>query len=114
MLMQTMIGLMNVPPHASLPDLLMTIAKSHEFDSIKLRRMEKKVLNAVNKSYNDGGIRYCVPNPAKLEKAKERISSGPEKIFILVSFLLTGICTPFLAVTAKAAFNFYISVIWPK
>ena len=88
-----MIGLINLPSHASLPDLLMTISKSQEFDSIKLRRAEKKILNAVNKSYTEGRIRYCVPNPAKPEKHKERISSGPEKIFILVrysSFIYTG------------------------
>ena len=82
---QTMIGLMSIPAHASLPDLLMTIASSTEFDSIKLRRAEKKALNAVNKSHGEGRIRYCVPNPAKPEKHKERISTGPEKIFILVS-----------------------------
>ena len=80
-----MIGLMSAPPHASLPDLLKIISESQEFDSIKLRRGEKKVLNAINKSWKEGKIAYCVPNPANKEKHKERITDGPEKIFILVS-----------------------------
>lgn len=79
-----MTGLMSVPHHASLPDLVMTIAKSQEFESIKLRRGEKRTLNAINKSHKDGCIRYCVPNPAKPDKHKERISTAAEKIFILV------------------------------
>lgn len=89
---QTMIELMSVPSQACLPDLLMMIAKSQEFDSIKLRRGEKKVLNAVNKSFTEGRIAYCVPNPVKLEKHKERISTGPEKIFILVISLHNNYC----------------------
>ena len=86
-----MIGLMSAPSHASLPDLLTIIAKSQEFDSIKLRRGEKKVLNAVNKSWTEGRIAYCVPNPAKPEKHKERITDGPEKIFLLVIILSGGL-----------------------
>lgn len=80
-----MIGLIGIPSRASLPDLLMVIVSSCEFDSIKLRRSEKKVLNEINRSQQDGRIRYCVPNPAKPDRHKERISSSPEKMFILVS-----------------------------
>lgn len=85
--LQTMIGLLSMPSHASLPDLLMTVASSREFECIKLRRGEKKALNAINKSHKEGQIRYCVPNPANPEKVKERINTASEKIFILVSLV---------------------------
>lgn len=50
---------------------------------------EKKHLNAINKgSSNHAGkqhaVRFCVPDPNKPQKTKERISTGPEKIFIMV------------------------------
>ena len=84
--LQTMIGLLKVPERASVPDLLMAVASAHEFSSIKLRRGEKKILNAINKSFSDETIRFCVPRPENHDKAKERISTGAEKIFILVHF----------------------------
>jgi hypothetical protein len=77
--------LMNIPGHASIPDLLSAVAESNEFNAIKLRRGEKKVLNAINKSHTKGAVRYCVANPQKPAKPMDRISTGPEKIFILVS-----------------------------
>ena len=94
---KTMTAICATPSPAGLPDLLMRIARSAEFSSIKLRRSEKKPLNAINKgsssSSSSGGsskdgkahaVRFCVPDPHKPQKAKERISSGPEKIFIMV------------------------------
>lgn len=86
---KTMVAMCNTPSPAGLPELLMTIACSAEFSSIKLRRSEKKALNAINKGSNvEGGkahaVRFCVSDPHKPQKAKERISSGPEKIFIMV------------------------------
>ena len=51
---------------------------------------EKKALNAINKGSNSSDasmqhcIRFCVSDPQKPHKAKERISTGPEKIFIMV------------------------------
>ncbi|KAL0036137.1 hypothetical protein WJX79_005176 [Trebouxia sp. C0005] len=87
---KTMVAMCNTPSPAGLPELLMTIACSAEFSSIKLRRSEKKALNAINKGSNvEGGkahaVRFCVSDPHKPQKAKERISSGPEKIFIMVN-----------------------------
>ena len=90
---KTMTAICATPSPAGLPDLLMRIARSAEFSSIKLRRSEKKPLNAINKGSSSGGsskdgkahaVRFCVPDPQKPQKAKERISSGPEKIFIMV------------------------------
>ncbi|DBB06327.1 TPA: Sec63 [Trebouxia sp. C0004] len=87
---KTMVAMCNTPSPAGLPELLMTIACSAEFSSIKLRRSEKKPLNAINKGSNvEGGkahaVRFCVPDPHKPQKTKERISTGPEKIFIMVN-----------------------------
>ena len=46
-----------------------------------------QVLNTINKSHGKpGGVCYCVANPQKPSKPMERISTGPEKIFILVTF----------------------------
>ena len=93
---KTMMAICATPSPAGLPDLLMRIARSAEFSSIKLRRSEKKPLNAINKGGSNSGngssskdrkahaVRFCVPDPHKPQKAKERISSGPEKIFIMV------------------------------
>ena len=83
---QTMIGLQQMIDRASVPDLLMAVARAQEYSNIKLRRGEKKVLNAINKSVSEEKIRYCVPRPENRDKAKERINTGPEKIFILVRF----------------------------
>ena len=79
-----MIRLLGAPSHASIPDLLMLVAHADDFDSIRLRRGEKKVLNAINKSVAEGRIRFCVPSAPGSQKHKQRITSGPEKIFILV------------------------------
>ena len=86
-----MIGLQQMIDRASVPDLLMAVAKAQEYSNIKLRRGEKKVLNAINKSVSEEKVRYCVPRPENRDKAKERITTGPEKIFILVgpSFFVT-------------------------
>jgi len=90
-----MVAMCNTPSPAGLPELLMTIAGSAEFSGIKLRRSEKKPLNAINKGSNvEGGkghaVRFCVPDPHKPQKTKERIGSGPEKIFIMVIGALLG------------------------
>ena len=85
---QTMIRLLGAPRHASIPDLLMLVAHAGDFDSIRLRRGEKKVLNAINKSVAEGRIRFCVPSAPGSQKHKQRITSGPEKIFILVRLLI--------------------------
>ena len=91
---KTMMAICATQSPAGLPNLLMCIARSAEFSSIKLRRSEKKPLNAINKGSSSSGssskdgkahaIRFCVPDPHKPQKAKERISTGPEKIFIMV------------------------------
>lgn len=92
---KTMMAICATPSPAGLPDLLMLIARSAEFNSIKLRRSEKKPLNAINKGSSGGSsssskdgkahaVRFCVPDQHKPQKAKERISSSPEKIFIMV------------------------------
>ena len=88
-----MVAMCNTPSPAGLPELLMTIARSAEFSGIKLRRSEKKPLNAINKGSSSGSgkahaIRFCVPDPHKPQKTKERISTNAEKIFIMVKALL--------------------------
>ncbi len=82
-----------------LEPMVMTIAGSAEFSGIKLRRSEKKPLNAINKGSNvEGGkahaVRFCVPDPHKPQKTKERIGNGPEKIFIMVIAILSENCLP--------------------
>ncbi len=94
---KTMVDVCNTPSPAGLPELLMTIAGSAEFSGIKLRRSEKKPLNAINKGSNvEGGkghaVRFCVPDPHKPQKAKDRIRTGPEKIFIMVIAILLEHC----------------------
>ncbi|KAL0055867.1 hypothetical protein WJX82_005206 [Trebouxia sp. C0006] len=91
---KTMVDMCKTPSPAGLPELLMTIAGSAEFSGIKLRRSEKKPLNAINKGSNvEGGkahaVRFCVPDPHKPQKTKERIGNGPEKIFIMVNEALS-------------------------
>lgn len=80
-----MIALLATPPHASMPDLLMLLASSQEFSGIKLRRGEKRVLNTINRSAGQGRIRFCVTDGGAAGRRKERITSGPEKIFLLVT-----------------------------
>ena len=92
---KTMVDMCNIPSPAGLQELLMTIASSAEFSGIKLRRSEKKPLNAINKGSNvESGkahtVRFCVADPHKPQKTKERIGSGPEKIFIMVIDALVG------------------------
>ena len=84
-----MVGLMNVPPGASMPALLRQLAGAEEFSGICLRRSEKKVLNAINR--NAECVRYHVEEPSKPGKATARIKTAAEKIFILVrtSWLLS-------------------------
>ncbi len=96
---KTMVDMCKTPSPAGLPELLMTIAGSAEFSGIKLRRSEKKPLNAINKGSNvEGGkahaVRFCVPDPHKPQKTKERIGNGPEKIFIMVIAILSENCLP--------------------
>ena len=77
-----------MPPRASIPDLLMIVCLSEEFSGIRLRRSEKKTLNSINR--NSAALKYRVYKDPHSEKVKERITSGAEKIFILVSFALSG------------------------
>nr|AKI32384.1 DNA helicase [Watanabea reniformis] len=88
--LQTTIQMLAVPKHASMPDLLSLLARSQEFSGIKLRRGEKKVLNAINKSVGEGRVRFCVPDPNRSQRPKERIATGPEKIFIMVNDALSN------------------------
>ena len=87
---KTMVAMCTTPSPAGLPELLMKIACSAEFSGIKLRRSEKKPLNAINKGSSkvEGSkahaVRFCVPDPNKPQKTKERINTGPDKIFIMV------------------------------
>ena len=83
--LKTMVAIMQVPQHASIPDLLMVIAKSTECSHIKLRRGEKKALNSINKQLGQGCLERCVVDDHKSGKVKERIGSGSEKVFVMVS-----------------------------
>lgn len=86
----TMKSICTTSGQAGLPDLLMAVARSEELAGIKLRRSEKKPLNAINKGSSstadkEHAVRFCVPDPHKPQKAKERISSSAEKIFVMVA-----------------------------
>ena len=86
---KTMKDICMISGHAGLPDLLMAIARSQELSGIKLRRSEKKPLNAINKGSSSTAdkvhaVRFYVPDPKKSQKAKERISTSAEKIFVMV------------------------------
>lgn len=78
----TMVELAACRAGGGMADLLWVIARSSELSGIKLRRSEKKVLNAVNKSED---VRYHVMNAGKPGKVADRISTAADKIFILVS-----------------------------
>ena len=60
------------------------VVRSEECDGIKLRRGEKRVLNAVNKALGQEALHRCLVDPARQGRALERISGGPEKVFLLV------------------------------
>ena len=86
---KTMKDICMISGRAGLPDLLMAIARSEELSGIKLRRSEKKPLNAINKGSSSTAdkthaVRFYVPDPNKAQKAKERISTSAEKIFVMV------------------------------
>ena len=86
---KTMKDICTISGQAGLPDLLMAVARSEELSGIKLRRSEKKPLNAINKGSSNSAdkahnVRFCVPDPNKPQKAKERISTSAEKIFVMV------------------------------
>ncbi|KAK9831896.1 hypothetical protein WJX81_006765 [Elliptochloris bilobata] len=85
--LRTMIGLITAPTHASLPDLIMLLARSQEFANVILRRGEKKALNAMNHALER--VRFFVPSATRPQKPKERIQTAAEKIFILVNEALS-------------------------
>lgn len=118
---KTMVAMCTTPSPAGLPELLMTIAQSAECSAIKLRRSEKKPLNAINKggSAENGkvhAIRFCVPDPHKPQKTKERISSGPEKIFIMVSSTMCVLATSrcFTAILLGSGCAWYVTLLQAK
>ncbi|KAL4421686.1 hypothetical protein ABPG77_010630 [Micractinium sp. CCAP 211/92] len=80
--MKTMVSLCNAPKGAAIPDLIAILAGSAELSNIKLRRSEKKVINAINHS---AGVRYPLMNPAKPSKVLERVATGADKIFVLIN-----------------------------
>jgi hypothetical protein len=62
--------------------------QAEEFGNIRLRRSEKKLLNAINTAKGEAAILFCVLGPRNAkgqEKPKDRISTSEEKIVILVS-----------------------------
>lgn len=82
----TMIALSGCPVGGGVPQLLQVIAGSSELSSIKLRRNEKKILNAVNKS---DALRHHVMSAAKSDRVVDRISTAADKIFILINHSLS-------------------------
>lgn len=78
----TMVSLLEVPSHASMPTLISVLSHAEEFSGICLRRGEKKSLNSINK--NEAAMRFFIPEASKPSKPKERIKSAAEKIFVLV------------------------------
>ena len=57
---------------------------SEECEHIKLRRGEKTLLNGINKRLGLESLQRCIVDPARQGRVLERISTGPQKIFLLV------------------------------
>lgn len=78
----TMVEVSKCAVKAGIPQLMWVIARSGELAEVKLRRNEKKALNAVNKSNT---LKYHVMSPTRPDRVVDRISTPADKIFILVS-----------------------------
>lgn len=91
-----MIRMMKVRSHAGMPTLLWVISEAEEFAGVCLRRSEKKVLNSINK--NDDCMRFVVSEAARPAKAKDRIKTPAEKIFIMVRMTTSILCQSFLRI----------------
>jgi hypothetical protein len=77
-----MIKMMKISSHVGMPPLLWILSEAEEFAGICLRRSEKKVLNTINK--DEHCVRYFVSQASRPSKAKDRIKTAAEKIFIMV------------------------------
>ena len=84
--LKTMAAIVELPSHASMPDLILLIARSTECSGIKIKRGEKKQLNALNKLLSHDRLEFCILDEHRADRAKERLASGPEKLFVMVSF----------------------------
>ena len=62
----------------------MSCLQSKELSHIHLRWGERKVLNTVNQRKHNNEIRFHVPEANRPDKPRVRITSGTEKIVILV------------------------------
>ena len=82
--LKTMAAIMGMPSHAAMPDLLNVVARSAECSSIKLRRGEKKLLNSLNKQLGQECLEHCIVDEHRSDRPKERIGTGPEKVFVMV------------------------------
>ena len=58
--------------------------QSKELSNVHLRRGERKVLNAINQRKHNNEVRFHVAEPGRPDKPRVRITSGAEKIVILV------------------------------
>ncbi|KAK9806413.1 hypothetical protein WJX73_003409 [Symbiochloris irregularis] len=88
--LKTMIAITALDSHASMPDLLMLIARSTECSSIKIKRGEKKQLNQINKQLGHDRLEYCILDDHRSDRPKERLGSGPEKSFVMVNATLSN------------------------
>lgn len=77
-----MARMLALPSHAGMPALLHLLSAAEEFADICLRRGEKRALNAINK--DAGCVRFPVTEEGRPGKARERIKTPADKIFILV------------------------------
>ena len=91
----TMAALLAAPPRASTGDLLDLVCRAAELGEVTLRRGDKKVLNELNKAAAAApaaarGGSHWVPAPGRPAKAKDRLETGQEKLFVLVGGLVEG------------------------
>jgi len=86
--LSTMSAICKLKPSAGMEDLVWVIANSDELSPTIVRRNEKKVLNAINKS---GLLRFTVKDlkksPAKL---LQRVQLPSQKNFLLMNYLLSS------------------------
>eukprot|EP00958_Prasinococcus_capsulatus_P007065 scaffold655_cov379-Prasinococcus_capsulatus_cf.AAC.22 len=87
---KTMKHVMAITSQADERELLMTLCRAEEYESIKLRRAEKTTLNAINATGAEASINGILyPVTDEKGKIKKRISTSQEKILILINHSLS-------------------------
>ena len=84
---KTMKSIVELPEHASLPDLLSCICRSQEVKNIRLRRSEKSVLNRINES--EICMRFPVEKPGTTQGKRKKVQEDAEKVRVLINEVLS-------------------------